>query len=122
MKLSTAAIIPTIIRYAAVHVHARFDPADSAAFAAASNPQLWKRASKSRLKKMMADNGLSLADLAAGEATWGCEFDDTLDPQPLSEDCYCRHFINDVLNDGLDPLVITDPADSKILRIFWHAD
>lgn len=122
MKLSTAAIIPTIIRYAAVYVHSRFDPTDTATIAAASNPRLWKRTSKSRLKKMMADNGLSLAGLAADDLTWASEWDDILDPQPLTEDCYCRHFINDVLNDGLDPLVITDPTDSKILRIFWHAD
>jgi hypothetical protein len=118
MKLKTADIIPLVVRYAAQHVGARFDPSDTAAIAAASNPRLWKRVHKAKVARLMAtdDQGNKLP------LDFGWEFIDTIQDAQITDDCIYRHFINDILGDGLDPVVITDPTDTQILRLCWHCD
>lgn len=122
MKLKTENIVPVICTLASIHVHNRFDPdedyGDESPFEAASEEKMWKRVRKLKLKTLLNE-----MDVDAKEFTdSGWEFVDTLDPEPLSDNCICRHFVNSILNDGLDPVVVTDPTDSKILVICWHCD
>lgn len=122
MKLKTADIVPVICSLASVHVHKRFDSdedyGDESPFDAASNKKLWKRVRKVKLGVLLKEMAVDIKDVV--DAGW--EFVDTLNSESLSPDCVCRHFVNTILNDGLDPLVITDPTDTKILLVCWHSD
>lgn len=123
MKLKTEDILPIVTTLASVHVHNRFDidedyGDEETPFAAAANPKRWKRVSKKKLKNAFGGTNLTPEEFVNG----GWEFTDVLDPTPLSPECICRHFVNDILSDGLDPVVVTDPTDSKVLFIGWHSD
>lgn len=117
-KITTALIVPVIIQYAAKYIGQRFDASDTVAILAVSSAKKWKRVSKKKLKTFMKEMGEPGNDLS----DCGWEFEDILDNQELTGDCICRDFINDILSDGLDPTVVTDPEDTKILRIYWHCD
>lgn len=120
MKLKTADIIPFVIKYALTHIDERFDSSDTEeyeeAYEAVSKNKLWKRACKAKVDKMIAIEGLE------ADYDFGWEYIDILDPTEITKSCIYRHFINDVLQDGLDAIVITDPTDTKIFRICWHCD
>ena len=58
-----------------------------------------------------ADTGFEFVTYIAGSSN---------DPLPL--DGWARHFMNDYLEDALDPTVITNSDDTEILAIFWHSD
>lgn len=118
MKLKTADIIPLVVQYAAQHVGSRFEPSDTEAIAAASNPRLWKRVCKAKVARLMMTDALG----NKLPPDWGFDFIDVIQDAPITDDCIYRHFVNDILSDGLDPVVITDPTDTQVLRLCWHCD
>jgi hypothetical protein len=92
-------------------------------YADSQNPKLWKRVAKSSVKSFVEKNEPLTFDQVFGvnsyweDITW---FTD--DFSKITDDCICRHFVNTTLQDGCDPVVVTDPKDEKILAMFWHAD
>lgn len=117
-KLNTDAIRSVIALFAESYSKDRFD--DQEQLDAAINAKLWKRYSKMSMAKRMEEFMVK----TPGEVInnyW--EYIDILDSEtPVTEKCITRHFINPILDDGLDPLVVTDPTDTKILAILWHSD
>lgn len=111
--MKTADLIPYVIKYANSHIGKRFS-GDAEALQSVSKPRLWKRVHKAKVKNLMHIPGVGY--------DFGWEFEDVLDSAAVTESCIYRHFVNDVLADGLDAVVITDPGDNKILRICWHCD
>ena len=116
MKMKTADIIPFVIKYALTHINDRFDSSDTEAHEAVSKNKLWKRVHKAKVDKMITIEGFET------DYDFGWEYIDILDPTEITKSCIYRHFYNDVLSDGLDAVVMTDPTDTKILRICWHCD
>ena len=136
MKLKTSDILPVVIDKATLYSKERWPFPEEAEeegeyiyedengklmehpWIAATLKKRWKRVEKSKLEtycqKYYFDVGQFTDD--------GWEFVDVLDDETITEKCILRHFVNDVLSDGLDAYVITDPTDSKILRINWHSD
>ena len=114
MKIKTADIVPFVVKYALTHIGDRFDISDTEAHEAVSKNKLWKRVHKAKVDKLMMIEGT--------DYDFGWEYIDVLDNTEITKSCIYRHFVNDVLSDGLDAVVITDPTDTKILRICWHCD
>lgn len=119
MKLNTDKIKDVIVIYAGKHVHNVYEPS-SPEYIAAVDKKLWKRFSKMSCKKRIKEFELSSIEEIVD---YGWEFEDILDATiPVTLDCIVRDFGNTVLESSLDPLVITDPTDTKILMILWHSD
>lgn len=131
MKLTSADIVKSVIMYAEPHVMQRFgyyepelDPedVDEDYIAASQDPKKWKRVSKSKVKTFLEKQG-STVDEMFGAYAMEWEWVDLIDDSILiTDDCIVRHFVNEILSDGCDGVVVTDPKDEKILYIFWHAD
>lgn len=132
VKLTSEKIKQVVIEYAVKHVPDRWDPPwsrhrwtpeDQAAFdeaiKSASNAKKWKRRHKSKVGSGFYED--QTFDEVV-EDIMGNDNIDVFDNQKITKDCIMRHFVNDDLEDELDPIVVTDPKDEKILLISWHSD
>jgi hypothetical protein len=117
-------IVKIVAQCSVKYVPHRYD--DPSAPASAASEKKWKRQFKQKLVTALNSSyeGITAQEfeeaLEYGNA--GFEYIDVINNQDLSDDCIARHFMNDDFEDGLDALVITDPLDTKIIAILWHAD
>ena len=116
-KLTSGALKELIVQLAPPYLADRF-PGDLEMRRAGLVAANWKRAFKKRIgtgeTPAVFQEILRQLDY--------CEYLDRLDPQSITPDCWIRHFVNTVLEDGLDPIIVTDPLDERVLLISWHAD
>lgn len=124
-KLTSADIVDIVIHYCEPHVMQRFgydpetpDEEVNAILDASQNPKKWKRRQKVLVRTFRHDQTID-----AMFPDYGWEWIDVIDESiPITDDCICRTFVNDELDSGCCPTVITNPTDDKIISIYWSAD
>lgn len=123
MKLNSGELKKIVAQRAVELVHTRFDDDMlEEAQKEAGNVKRWKRHSKRKIKSGWHDGDCADADDVIEDLYEGADVVDVFDPEPVTGDCIMRYFVNDWLEDALDPTVVTDPTDTKILLISWHSD
>lgn len=121
-KLNSDLIKQIVAQRAATHVHTRFDDELlEKAQKEAGDVKRWKRGSKRKIKSGWYDEGSDSVEEVI-EQLGEADIVEVLDPQKITGECIMRHFVNDWLSDELDPIVVTDPKDERILLISWHSD
>jgi hypothetical protein len=120
-------IVKIVAEFSLKYVPNHYD--DPSAPASAASEKKWKRQFKQKLVTALNSFYEGMFGTTAQEfeealedGDGGFEYIDVINNQDLSDDCIARHFMNDDFEDGLDALVITDPLDTKIIAILWHAD
>lgn len=84
----------------------------------------WKREYKIHFKslgpKVYLESDASIDEIVETLETFTDEEPVIFDPAELTSDCVVRHMVT--IDYSLDCYVISDPSDTRILRLYWNQD